>query len=195
MPRPSLKDQRTEEILDAFERCIHRVGLAGCSLEVIAEEAGMKRSILRHYIGNRDEILEALAARTIARYRSETAELLDHLPAKGRARALVTLLFHDVGNTNVQTLAVSEALTAASGQNAKIRILYSDWLDHFVSTLADILQESFPARDRNACWAVGYGIASLYFSHEAMTPLSLPKKFEKAALGNALALVASLEPA
>ena len=79
MPRPSLKEQRTEEILDAFERCIHRVGLSGSSLEVIAEEAGMKRSILRHYIGNRDDILEALAARTISRYQSETDELMDYL--------------------------------------------------------------------------------------------------------------------
>ena len=54
MGRPDLTEVRTAEILDAFERCVARFGLEGSSLERDAEEAGMKRSILRHYIGNRN---------------------------------------------------------------------------------------------------------------------------------------------
>lgn len=193
MPRPSLKDQRTDEILDAFERCILRVGLAGSSLEAIAEEAGMKRSILRHYIGNRDEILEALARRVVARYRDETEELIRHLPKRGRGRALVDLLFHDVEKANIQSLAVAEALTTASSGNETIRGLYSGWLNQFVGTLCQVLQDCHPERDQARCWAVAYGLASIYFSHEAMTPLSLPKEYGVAAVKSARALVESLE--
>ena len=65
MPRPDLTEQRTAEILDAFERCIVRHGLDGSSLEKIGEEAGMKRPILRHYVGNREALVMALAERVI----------------------------------------------------------------------------------------------------------------------------------
>ncbi|RED51312.1 TetR/AcrR family transcriptional regulator [Aestuariispira insulae] len=193
MPRPSLKDQRTDEILNAFERCILRVGLAGSSLEAIAEEAGMKRSILRHYIGNRDEILEALARRVIERYRDETEELIRHLPRCGRGRALVDFLFHDVEKTNIQSLAVAEALTNASIGNDTIRQLFSGWLDQFVGTMGQVLHDCYPERDQARCWAVAYGLASIYFSHEAMTPLALPAHYGKAAVRSARALVDSLE--
>ena len=60
MGRPNLTEVRTAEILDAFERCVARYGLEGSSLERVAEEAGVKRSILRHYIGNRDEMITGL---------------------------------------------------------------------------------------------------------------------------------------
>ena len=33
MPRPSLKAQRSEEILDAYERCVARYGVEGATLE------------------------------------------------------------------------------------------------------------------------------------------------------------------
>ena len=38
MPRPSVKAERTEEILDAFERCVARYGVEGSTLERIAEQ-------------------------------------------------------------------------------------------------------------------------------------------------------------
>ncbi|MGI9303924.1 MAG: TetR family transcriptional regulator, partial [Gammaproteobacteria bacterium] len=60
MPRPSLKTQRTGEILDAFQRCIVKYGMQGASLERISEEADMGRTILRHYVGNRDDLIIAV---------------------------------------------------------------------------------------------------------------------------------------
>ena len=79
MGRPSLAEQRKEEILDAFGRCVAKFGLEGSSLEKIAEEAGMRRSILRHYLGNRDEMVIALAKKVIGEYRSSTKAFLKDL--------------------------------------------------------------------------------------------------------------------
>lgn len=193
MPRPSMKEQRTEEILDAFERCIVKVGLHGSSLEVIAEEANMKRSILRHYIGNRDEIIEALAERVIGRFGQETDELMRYLPEKNQPKALVELLFYGAKEASVESLAVTEALQSVSAQNEKVRDLFANWLDQFVGTLSTVLERAYPQQKAKHCWAAAYGVASIYFSHEAMTPLNLPKKFERGAKDSALALVLSLE--
>ena len=84
MGRPDLTETRTTEILDAFERCVGRYGLDGSSLERIAEEAGMKRSILRHYVGNRTDLIHALTDRVVAGYRSQLQAFMDTLTDDGR---------------------------------------------------------------------------------------------------------------
>ena len=66
MPRPSLKDQRSQEILDAYLTCVAHFGLDGATQERIAEEAGVKRPLLRHYLGNKDEMITALADYVVA---------------------------------------------------------------------------------------------------------------------------------
>ena len=76
MPRPSLKLQRSEEILDAFERCVARYGIEGTTLEKTAEEAGLQRSLLRHNVGNRDDLLNSLVNRFISESRDS---LLFHI--------------------------------------------------------------------------------------------------------------------
>ena len=74
MGRKSLAAARREEILDAFERCVVKYGLEGSSLEQIADEAGMKRSIIRHYIGNRDELVDQLVERAVGNYRAQVMQ-------------------------------------------------------------------------------------------------------------------------
>ena len=60
MGRPSLANVRREQILDALERCLARDGLVGTTLEAVAEEAGVRRPVIRHYFGNRDELVAAV---------------------------------------------------------------------------------------------------------------------------------------
>ena len=43
MARPSVKDERTEAILAAFERCVARHGVEGATLQRTADEAGLAR--------------------------------------------------------------------------------------------------------------------------------------------------------
>ena len=93
----------------------------------------------------------------------------------------------------MQNLAVLEALTTASARNEKVRTLFTSWLEQFIGTVSTVFQECYPHQDRDRCWAAAYGVASIYFSHEGMMPLQLPKKYEKAAMQSALALLARLQ--
>jgi TetR/AcrR family transcriptional repressor of bet genes len=59
--RPSVADARRRQILEAAIRCLSNRGLAASTLDGIAAEAGMARGHVRHFVGNRDEILTAAA--------------------------------------------------------------------------------------------------------------------------------------
>lgn len=192
MPRPSLKKERTQEILDAFERCVARLGLEATSLEAIAEEAGMQRSILRHYIGNRDAIIAAMIDRITNRYRAETKQLLGALPKSGKTDALIDLLFNDDEAESLEQRAVTEALLAAAGRYPVIRERFSTWMTEFVDVIARILAEDHPHAGQGECWTVAYGLVGLYFTNDAMAPLALPRRFNHAAQASARRLAATL---
>ena len=67
MPRPSIAVERREEILAAFEVCALRKGLGATTLADVAQEAGLPRSLVRHFIGNRADMVAGLIERMIQR--------------------------------------------------------------------------------------------------------------------------------
>lgn len=67
MARPSKVEERREQILDAFERCVVRTGLQGITMDKVAKEAGLPRSLVRHFVGNRDDMVEAVFERFMHR--------------------------------------------------------------------------------------------------------------------------------
>ena len=67
MPRPTIAPQRREEILQAFEACALRKGLDATTLTDVAEEAGLPRSLVRHFVGNRDAMVSGLIERMFSR--------------------------------------------------------------------------------------------------------------------------------
>jgi len=78
MGRPSLKKERFEEILDAYEQCVARYGLAGATLEQVARQAGLARPLIRHHIGNRDDLVEALINRFINNSKRYTQAMVNN---------------------------------------------------------------------------------------------------------------------
>ncbi|RON37851.1 TetR/AcrR family transcriptional regulator [Pseudomonas brassicacearum] len=67
MPRPNVSEERREAILQAFEACVVRKGIASTTLTDIAQEAGQARSLVRYFIGNRDDMVSCLIERLLAR--------------------------------------------------------------------------------------------------------------------------------
>lgn len=61
MARPSVAAERTQQIIDATIRTIATHGITGTTLDRIAEEAGMSRGHVRHFVGNRDALLAVTA--------------------------------------------------------------------------------------------------------------------------------------
>lgn len=192
MGRPDLTEVRTAEILDAMERCVARHGLDGTSLEMVAEEAGMKRSILRHYIGNRDDLIIALATRVTDKYHEQLDAMIDSLPDEGRVDALLEFYFPTKQRHTTESLLVVEALIAASENFPRIREMMFGYVDRLVSSAAEQLRLEFPDTKPAECWNVAFGIVSACFNYESLLPLKLPPKYSRAAKDCSRRLIASL---
>ena len=66
MGRPPKTEERSGEIMRAFEACVLRQGLAATTLTDVADESGLPRSLVRYFMGNRDEMVDRLIERLMA---------------------------------------------------------------------------------------------------------------------------------
>lgn len=57
MARPSVAQERRAQIIEATLRTIAAHGISSTTLDRIADEAGMSRGHVRHFVGNRDRLL------------------------------------------------------------------------------------------------------------------------------------------
>lgn len=56
MARPSVADERIEQILEATLATIAEHGISGSTLDRVADTAKMSRGHVRHFVGNRDRL-------------------------------------------------------------------------------------------------------------------------------------------
>lgn len=69
--RPSVRDQRRDEILDAAVEVILEFGIAGATRARIAERAGVRPPAIHHFVGTQDEVLRATIERIGRRLTTE----------------------------------------------------------------------------------------------------------------------------
>lgn len=190
MARAKIGDERRGQILAAFEACVVRHGLAKTTLQKVADEAELPRSLVRYFIGNRNEMVNVLIDGMMARAECEMAEVY---PAGEplSPRELVNFIFDTVFDNSTTNSVVSELWLVAehdAAVKARLAKLYEQMQDGIVEQLALAgLGRSKVARRRAAyaLMALGYGDASFKF---------LTQKFEqKSALKQiALAIVERL---
>jgi AcrR family transcriptional regulator len=95
MGRPSMATERIDAILSAAEDVATEHGLAGLTLQKVAILAGVQSSIIDHYIGNRDALVQAMADRLVQRIRDAHALVNESGPAATVLRRHLDLLFSD----------------------------------------------------------------------------------------------------
>jgi AcrR family transcriptional regulator len=192
MPRPSLKEERKVLILDAYERCIVKYGVDGAVLQRIADEAGLARPLLRHHVGNRDELLEEMLERYIARIDAGLDEMRAALPDEGRIGYLLEMLFDPEYRMSDHSSALYQALSVAANNNETLKQRLEHWNKEFLGLICDELKGSYPQAKKADIDEVGLGILSLYFIIDSQALLGAPTKLAKTAMGTAQRLLQSL---
>ncbi|MEM9471918.1 MAG: TetR/AcrR family transcriptional regulator [Pseudomonadota bacterium] len=192
MARPNIQQERRNQILDAFESCVARYGVEGATLARTAKMAGLARPLVRHNVGNRDKLLEALVDRFLEKSRSSMAAMVCALPAENRSRIAIDWLF-DPTYSDPQLARVSYSLIAASTENPFLAAKMQVWLSDFISSFDEVLAEDFPDTDPAKIAAASAGITGIYFNVEALYPLRGTDALVAASKHAAILLLESLE--
>lgn len=208
MGRPSKKEQRTEEILNAFYRCVARYGLEGSTLEFIAKEADLKRSLVRHYVGNREDLVNQLVDRVLMQSDSLWVDFMaganqlaescseDQSPEQQHVQQqvcdyLIEGLFGEQ-HSDAQYVLVIESLIFSANHNANLRKRLQDWLKRFIDDIKTVLSTVFTTAAQEDLAAASFGIISIYFNLDSLAPLGMNHIYRKSARHSAQLLLNSL---
>ena len=193
MGRRSLKQQRAEEILTAFERCVAKHGLDGATLERVAELAGVGRPAIRHNVGNRDALIAAALERIVSRHKANFAAVTDELPEEDRVDTLLRYLFVGpfVGPLDEED-AVLDELFAVRHRDPKVAHLLAETYRELESVITNELVREYPRAGRARCRSVAYLLMVLSYGHSTFEGLGIGRRRGKAGLEHARSLAATL---
>jgi AcrR family transcriptional regulator len=161
MARPRVADQRQEEILAAFEACVVRQGLEKTTLEDVAREAGQQRSLVRHFAGNRDDLVAALIERMVRRSEARL-RAASRLDGPGSGPALAALLLGDFFDDPVTNAVMAELwhiALRAPNVAARLTAVYRRVLEDLASRLSPpgVAPDAATADAVHALFSLGLG--------------------------------------
>jgi AcrR family transcriptional regulator len=185
-----LAETRRPELLEAYARSLIKHGSEGATLDRIAEEAGVTRGLVRHYLGNRVEVDRALFDHIRERYVSGLQALAAGRSPAERLPAILEGIF--AGSFDDPTARLVDTLLGASADDPvlreRLREMYQELERLLASELAGAHPRSRPAARRQ----VAYGIVCLAGMNESLIDLGMPPDRSRAARACAEQLVASL---
>lgn len=192
MARPSNKEEKAEQILDAFERCIAKVGVEGATLQLVAEEASMARALLRHHVGNRDALIDAMVQRFLTRSTALNEELLAYLPQHDRIPVLLEVLFSADNLAYSNDILVAEALINAAQTRPALSEKLLPWYQEFEQVIVNELALAFPQANSDDIDTVATGVVGIYFNVYSITGLGQVNKMLRLSQGACEKLISTL---
>jgi AcrR family transcriptional regulator len=134
---------RTEQLLEAVERSILEVGVQGTTVANVARIANMRPSHVRHYLGDREDMIDAAARRAVARVEAMMASAVAVADPTDRLDALLDAAFNSqLAMPEVNQLI--DELIAASYLDPAIRTLVTGMYRGFAAIIDDTLAGAFP---------------------------------------------------
>ncbi|MFT6510016.1 MAG: AcrR family transcriptional regulator [Parvibaculaceae bacterium] len=191
MARPSLKAERREQILDAYENCVVRYGVEGATLANVADEAGIARPLIRHNVGNRDDLLALLIERFLVESNESTKRFIAYLGKDKPVDDFIEGLF-DPNFADPHLTLMAEALIAASANNAELATHMQKWTRDFILAVQGVLAQQYPKAGSKKIYAVAAGLTGIYFNVASLSPLGPMPDVQNASKAAALQLAATL---
>ena len=151
-------------------------------MQRIADEAGVKRSIIRHYIGNREHLLKAITDRVTERRLQDLAAAIENLSGQDLIQALLDLMFpEELGKPDANDI-VTNTLVAECHRDPSIRHLLQDMIVVFEREVVAVLTRVYPEAGHSRCEQVVHAILSLSLGHGNLLRLGLEREVQPCAL-------------
>ncbi|MEM7117074.1 MAG: TetR/AcrR family transcriptional regulator [Chloroflexota bacterium] len=173
MGRRDLSEERCDQILDAFQHCIVRHGLASTTVTKVAEAAGMKRSIIHHYVGDRNDLLAALLQRYIEQDQQAFADHLAGQTTPPDIDRLLDFLFSGWLKADPHVGIIVNSLLAETAHNLQLRELCYQAYKVVQDGIADVIGAQYPSTPPERCQLIAHAIFSLLNGNLAMRVLGL----------------------
>lgn len=191
MGRKDLTEERTAEILDAFARCMIKYGL-DTSLEQVAEEAGMTRSIIRHYIGNREEVVNTLIERITREYLAELRAEAAQIPRENMIAATLDYLFTPEDDPDGTDKLIFDVMMTGKDRYPKAKQVLIEMFEALIEMFAADLRRAYPQAEAARCQDVAYTVIALAMSNESLAWAGVDARYNTAARASAEALIRTL---
>jgi AcrR family transcriptional regulator len=176
--RPSLAVDRRRQVLSAFIDLISERGLERVTLDDVAAAAGVQRSVIRHYVGNRTDLVRDAVEMLADRYGSlvqarlgptpSVTELVDHLFS---ADWVTGMAAEDRALDVLLQEAVRDDVT-----RDRIRVMYQAYVDG----IAAAIRAENPSVKATAAKQVAYQVVCLAEHNAMMQRLGLAAGQSKA---------------
>jgi len=193
MPRRSLAKERRQQILDAFERCVIRYGLESTTLEQVADEADMTRSIIRHYIGNRDVLVEALVKRRLQESTQVLIEQYAGLSPEDSVELTLTRMFADNKEMDERNRILLDVLTTGQDRYPEAKTLLRQAFESLIASFAHDLKQLYENASTAHCRQVAYAIICISEMNESFMWLGIRQQYNADARIMAETLLKTLE--
>jgi AcrR family transcriptional regulator len=157
MGRPSLAAERRPQLLEAYAECLVRYGVEGTTLDRVAKQAGVTRGLVRHYLGNRDEVIRALGDWARDGFIAWFEEVSGRHAADDAEGVLLDMWMLEQPR---RLVAVLDALFAEAGKDPYIAGVLRDVYASFFRWTVRRLRAAFPAADPAARRQVALALLS-----------------------------------
>lgn len=151
--RPSVAVERREQIFDAVEDCLVEFGLVGTTMERIAEWAGIPRSAIAHFAGNRDDVIDAAIERSVDRFLSMTHDALAGAAPADRLQRFIDLTLTTRRWTQRAVIVMDEVVAYAHHSHhvrRQLRVSYERVQSTVEGFVADRYPDATPEAQRTA---------------------------------------------
>lgn len=187
MGRRSLVDERRAQIIEEAAKTIGRYGLEGATQEQIAKDCGLSRSHIRHYIGNRDNLIDAVWDYVMTPYVQSAEDFRNRTDATSLTE-MVDYLFGPEMEHNDDD-AVINALTAGATKDESLRDrLYATQV-RIEEAMVQTLRNAAPDATLERATDVAYTLLSVAIGSSSLSALPFPASRRQAARRYAHTLV------
>lgn len=185
MGRPSLAEPRRAEAISALERCLLRDGWGGTTVQSVAKEAGFHRTLIHHYFGDMDGLVEAAVQSLVLRLSTTFRAAAS---SSGSADQLLEFLFVHSASSESRLIGALRRADSPAVSTALARMY-----EGFATEVAELLRREYPnasAKDRRA---TGIALVSLSMSRYQFESLGVAKPYLGGLRATAGRLVETLE--
>jgi AcrR family transcriptional regulator len=190
--RPSLSVLRRQQIIDGFIAQIADRGLDSVTMDDVANVAGVQRAALRHFVGNRRELLAAALEELVQRFQR------DLLVAAGAAPSFDQLVDHLLSGSWTERMDVEhrafDVLVQEASRDVEMNAQLRSAYDLLINEIAAALQRTHPGANAARVHDTAYAIACIVEHHSVIHELGYADRYTRAATTAVKALASQLSP-